>query len=132
MNKNPTAFNIYKRLTKELGLLFPLHESELVVRKNPIPNNLEFHKKKINKEELNSALNEISSTYYKLFKDLGEDKFYEYQEKKSIFSEEPREYPDRKINMSTVISILYVSGFTGDMLYKRAKKYLLEKENKNE
>ena len=128
MNKKPTAFNIYKRLTKELGLLFPLHESELVVRKNPIPNNLEFHKKKITKNELNESLNSISSAYYKLFKELGEDKFYELQEKKPIFSEEPREYPDRHVNMSTVISILYVSGFTGDSLYKRAKQYLTDCE----
>lgn len=121
---NLTAFQIYKIITKELGILFPLMEKEIVVRKNPIPNNLEFHKKNISKIELSNNMDEISHIYYKIFKDVGEDKFYEYHSMKSIFNEKPREYPDRKVNLSTVLSILFLSGFRDKELYNRGITYL--------
>lgn len=127
MNKDRlTSFQIYKKIVKELGLLFPLKESELVVRQNPIPNNLEFHLKGISKKDLSNNMNDISNVYYKLFKEVGEEKFYSLHDKIQLFKEEPREYPDRKVNISTVISILYVSGFRKDELYKRAKAYLIK------
>lgn len=121
-----TSFQIYKKIVKELGLLFPLKESELVVRQNPIPNNLEFHLKGISKKDLSDNMNDISNVYYKIFKEVGEEKFYSLHDKIQVFNEEPREYPDRKVNISTVISILYVSGFRKDELYKRAKAYLIK------
>ena len=130
MSDRLTSFQIYKRICKDLGILFPLKESELVIRQNPIPNNLEFHLKGINKKDLRISLDDISKIYYKIFKELGEDKFYNLHEEKLIFNEEPREYPDRKVNLSTVLSILYVSGFRNDILYERAKKFLLN--NKGE
>ena len=120
-----TAFQIYKKICKELGLLFPLKESELVIRQNPIPNNLEFHLKGIDKKDLSNNLDDISGAYYKIFKELGETKFYSLHNKHKIFLEEPREFNDRKVNLSTVLSILYVSGFRKDELYNRGKKYLL-------
>ena len=120
-----TAFQIYKRICKELGLLFPLKESELVIRQNPIPNNLEFHLKGISKKELSNNLDDISDAYYKIFKEFGETKFYALHEENKIFLEEPREFSDRRVNLSTVLSILYVSGFRKDELYKRGKQYLL-------
>ena len=122
-----TSFQIYKKICKELELLFPLKESELVIRQNPIPNNLEFHLKGISKKDLSNNLNDISSAYYKIFKEFGEDKFYSLHDNHEIFSEEPREFRDRKVNLSTVLSILYVSGFRKDELYNRGKKYLLNK-----
>ena len=120
-----TAFQIYKKICKELGLLFPLKESELVIRQNPIPNNLEFHIKGISKKELSNNLDDISDTYYKIFKELGETKFYSLHDKHEIFLEEPREFNDRRVNLSTVLSILYVSGFRKNELYNRGKNYLL-------
>ena len=120
-----TSFQIYKRICKDLGLLFPLKESELVIRQNPIPNNLEFHLKGISKKELSNNLDNISDVYYKILKDLGETKFYALHDEHKIFLEEPREFSDRRVNISTVLSILYVSGFRKDELYKRGKEYLL-------
>lgn len=122
-----TSFQIYKKICKELGLLFPLKESELVIRQNPIPNNLEFHLKGISKKELSNNLDDISDAYYKIFKEFGETKFYGLHDEHEIFLEEPREFNDRRVNLSTVLSILYVSGFRKDELYKRGKKYLLNK-----
>lgn len=126
---NKTAFQIYKEITKQLELLFPYKEKEIVIRKNPIPNNLEFHKKGITKKELNDNMNEISSAYYKIFKTLGEDKFYELHDNKT-FNQEIREYPDRNINISTVLSILYLSGFKNEDLYNKGLKYLKSFERK--
>ena len=123
--KRLTAFQIYKKICKELELLFPLRESELVIRQNPIPNNLEFHLKGISKKELSNNLDDISNTYYRIFKELGETKFYALHNEHAIFLEEPREFIDRRVNLSTVLSILYVSGFRKDELYKRGKKYLM-------
>lgn len=124
MDNELTAFKIYKRITKELDLMFPLKEMDIIVRKNPIPNNLEFYKKGISKEDLNTSLNNMTKTYYSLFKDIGEDKFYKLQEEIPIFNETPKEYPDRNVNVMTVISILYLSGFRNKELYKRTLDFL--------
>jgi len=121
---NNTAFQIYKELIKELELLFPYKEKEIVIRKNPIPNNLEFHIKGISKKELNNNMTEISSIYYRIFKDLGEDVFYELHNNNKIFNQVIREFPDRNINISTVLSILYLSGFRNNELHNRGLKYL--------
>ena len=67
---------------------------------------------------------DITNIYYSLFKNLGEDKFYELQNNVAIFKEIPKEFPDRSINMMTVISILYLSGFRNNELYKRSLKFL--------
>lgn len=122
-----TAYTIYKQICKELNILFPLKESEISIRKNPIPNNLEFHEKGISKKELSDNMNDISICYYKIFKYLGEEKFYNLQESIDIFSENCREYPDRNINISTVISILYLSGFRDNELYNRSLKFIIKK-----
>ena len=128
---NKTAFQIYKEITKQLELLFPYKEKEIVIRKNPIPDNLEFHKKGISKSDLNKNMNEISLAYYKIFKYFGEDKFYELHENNNIFNYTIREYPDRNINLSTILSILYLSGFKNDELYNRGLNYLLTYGDKN-
>lgn len=125
MDTELTAFKIYKNIAKDLGLMFPYKEMDIVTRKNPIPNNLEFYKKGIQKSELNDSLNDMTKVYYKIFKKLGEEKFYTLQENISIFNEFPKEYPDRNVNMMTVISILYLSGFRKDELYKRALNFLV-------
>lgn len=124
MNNNLTAYKIYKQISKKLELKFPLKEMDITIRKNPIPNNLEFYKKGINKKELNNSIDDITNIYYSLFKNLGEDKFYELQNNIAIFKEIPKEFPDRSINMMTVISILYLSGFRNNELYKRSLKFL--------
>ena len=128
-DKLKTCYKIYKAICNDLGILFPLRESELVVRQNPIPNNLEFYKSPISKEDLHKCLDDISKTYYKIFQEIGEDNFYNLHESNEIFNEHPREYPDRNINISTVISILYVSGFRDNILYEKAKKYLVKERN---
>lgn len=124
MDNKLTAFKIYKQITKELELMFPLKEMDIVTRKNPIPNNLEFYKKGISKRELNSSLEDMTKIYYSIFKELGEDKFYELHNKVSLFKENPKEYPDRNVNIMTVISILYLSGFRNKELQKRSMKFL--------
>jgi len=128
---NKTAFQIYKEITKQLELLFPYKEKEIVVRKNPIPDNLEFHKKGISKSDLNKNMNEISLIYYKIFKYFGEDRFYELHENNNTFNYTIREYPDRNINLLTILSILYLSGFKNDELYNRGLNYLLTYGDKN-
>ena len=77
-------------------------------------------------------MNDISSVYYKIFKELGEDKFHDLHDTIDIFKEEPREYPDRKVNISTVLSILYLSGFRDNELYNRGINYLLKYGDKHE
>lgn len=125
-----TAFKIYKQISKDLQLLFPYKEMDIVVRKNPIPNNLEFYKKGISRIDLNGSLNDMTKTYYSLYKELGEDKFYKLQDEISIFNKHPKEYPDRNVNIMTVISILYLSGFREKELYKRSYKFLTNKSSK--
>lgn len=130
--KYRTAFQIYKQITKELGLLFPYKEQDITIRKNPIPNNLEFHVKGISKEELSDNMDEISRSYYQIFKKIGEDKFYECHDNNPTFCQTIREYPDRKVNISTVLSILYLSGFRDNELYNRGINYLLKYGDKHE
>lgn len=126
MNNNLTAFQIYKIICNKLGILFPFMERDLVLRKNPIPNNLEFHKKGITKIELSKNMDQISKTYYKIFRDLKEEKFYKYHDNIDIFQLDPRDYPGRKINISTVLSILYLSGFRDNELYNRGMDFLVK------
>ena len=87
---------------------------------NPIPNTLDFHLKKLSKKEISKNLDNISKVYYKLYKAI--ETFEDF--KPDIFNEHCSEYPDRKINMSTVISVLYVSGFSGEELYNKAYAYM--------
>lgn len=123
-------YKIYRQLCTELEIIFPLKQSEICTRINPIPNNLEFHKKNISKKELNNNLDEISKTYYKIYKTIGEELFEKLNDENLIFQNRANEYPDRKVNISTVISSLYLSGYKGELLYQKSLKYLLKGDQK--
>lgn len=103
--------------------MFPLQQKELCVRKNPIPNNLEFHLRNITKLDVETNLDEISDIYYTIYRQLGSAKMDEFNSKKQEFELYCDEYPDRVVNLNTAISVLYLSGFRKDELMKRSIEY---------
>ena len=123
-----TWFKIYRRLCDELGIIFPLQQKQLTVPINPIPNSLEFQlrnfKKLTDYNSYRSNLNERAFAYYKICKILGFDKVDELSESIDTFKLKSSEHPDRYVNLHTVISVLYLSGFRDDELVRRSIKYL--------
>lgn len=123
-----TQYKIYKLLSKELGILFPLKESEITTPINPIPNTLEFDikniKSKISRNEIESRRLHRAKAYYTVYKQLGSDKFEELSSSKDTFKLKSTEHPDRYVNLHTIISILFLSGFRGNELVKRSIDYL--------
>ena len=123
-----TWFKIYKQLCKELDIMFPLQQKELSVPINPIPNSLEFQKRNATKlvsyEEYQASLYERAAIYYKICKMLGFDVVEDLSGKNETFKLRSSEHPDRYVNLHTVISVLYLSGFKGSDLIQRSIDYL--------
>lgn len=117
-----TWYKIYRLLCMELNILYPLKQSELCVRVNSIPNSLEFHKRNLSKITLSDNLDELADVYYRLMKDIGFSKFCEIS--LPIFNYRCKEYPDRIININTILSVLYLSGYKGDYLYDKCMCYI--------
>lgn len=130
MSTEINQYKIYKILSQELGIMFPLKESELTTPINPIPNTLEFDikniKGKLSRDEIESRRLHRAKAYYKIYKKLGSDKFEELSSKKPNFKLKSKEHSDRYVNMHTIISILFLSGFRGDELVKRSIDYLIK------
>ena len=124
MKDGLTWYRIYRQLCSELDILFPLKQSELSPRQNPIPANLEFHARNVGKKLVDQTQNDIAKIYYKLYRDLGEDEFLELHTQHDVFNQRCMEFPDRKVNISTVISVLYMSGYRGNTLYQKSLDYL--------
>ena len=129
MKDGLTWYRIYRRLCTELDIMFPLKQSEISPRVNPIPNNLEFHAKHASKKEVDDNITAISKVYFKLYKNLGEDEFWRLTEEIPTFALRCMEHPDRRVNISTVASILYLSGYKGDTLYEKSLNYLKGERN---
>lgn len=123
-----TQYKIYKLLAQELGIMFPLKESELTTPINPIPNTLEFDiknvKNKMSRDEIESRRMDRAKAYYKVYKKLGSEKFEELSAKNINFKLKSKEHSDRYVNLHTIISILFLSGFREDELVKRSIDYL--------
>lgn len=123
-----TWFKIYRRLCTELEILYPFKQQEMTVPVNPIPNSLEFQlrnfKKTSSYDEYRNNLNHRAFAYYKICKQLGFDKVEELSENIETFKLKCTEHPDRYVNLHTVISVLYLSGFRDDELVRRSIKYL--------
>jgi hypothetical protein len=137
-----TAYKIYRRICNELGILFPLQEKELSVPVNQWINSLEFyprHKGRIvtydEKRHMSDVKNSIASAYYKICRDIGVEKVHDMTDEVATFSLHASEYPDRKISLHTVLSILYLSGYRDMDLVSKGKNYLVTAEkggNSNE
>lgn len=130
MSAELNQYKIYKILAQELGIMFPLKESELTTPINPIPNTLEFDikniKNKLSRDEIETRRLHRAKAYYAIYKKLGSDKFEELSSKKPNFKLKSKEHSDRYVNMHTIISILFLSGFRGDELIKRSIDYLIK------
>jgi hypothetical protein len=122
-NSSHTWYKIYKKLCKELDIEYPLQQKELCIRINPIPNILEFNMRNISKEELNNNREEMAIIYYNIMKQLGSIKFSELTE--SAFNN--NKFKDMKINLLTIISVLYLSGYKNDLLLNKAYNYIIHK-----
>ena len=123
-----TQYKIYKLLSQELGIMFPLKESEITTPINPIPNTLEFDiknaKDKLSRDEIESRRLLRAKAYYTIYNKHGEEKFEELTLKNNNFKLKSSEHPDRYVNLHTIISILFLSGFRGNELIKRSIDYL--------
>lgn len=123
-----TQYKIYKLLCNELGIMFPFKESELTTPVNPIPNTLEFDiknaKDKMSRDEIETRRLHRAKAYYSVYKDLGSEKFEELNKKKANFNLKSSEHPDRYVNLHTIISILFLSGYRGKELVKKSIDYL--------
>lgn len=123
-----TQYKIYKLLCNELGIMFPLKESELTTPINPIPNTLEFDiknaKEKMSRDEIESRRLERAKAYYAVYRKLGGEKFEKLTANRDTFKLKSSEHPDRYVNLHTVVSVLYLSGYRGDELIRRSVDYL--------
>ncbi len=123
-----TQYKIYRHICNELNILFPLKESEIVTLVNPIPNTLEFQNKEDRKNltytDYNNRLTERAMLYYKVCKIVGTEKIEKFTKENSTFKLRSSEHPDRKVNLHTVISVLYLSGFRDNDLITRTLKYI--------
>lgn len=127
--KTINQFKIYKILAQELGIMFPLKESELTTPINPIPNTLEFdlkNFKKLGRDEVESRRMDRTKAYYKVYKKLGSEEFEKLTNNKESFKIRSKEHSDRYVNLHTIISILYLSGFRDDELIDKSINYLLK------
>ena len=77
-----TQYKIYKLLVNELGLMFPLKESEITTPINPIPNTLEFDiknaKEKMSRDEIEHRRMDRARAYYSVYKEIGGKSTYCY------------------------------------------------------
>lgn len=123
-----TQYKIYRQLCNELGIMFPLKESELTTPVNPIPNTLEFDiknaKEKMSRGEIENRRTERAMTYYAVYKQLGDKEFEKLTASKETFKLKASEHSNRYVNLHTVISVLYLSGFRGSDLIQRSVDYL--------
>lgn len=131
-----TAYKIYRRICLELGIMFPLKEQEMSVPINKHINTLEYQLKiprSIDKEKkiyINNEKEEKAIAYYKICRNIGSDTVDELSQNKETFKLRASEYPDRAVNLHTVISVLYLSGYRGDELVLKSTNYLIRSENK--
>lgn len=115
-----TWYKIYKFYCKKLDIDYPLKQSELSIKiTNKIKgltNVLEFYNKKLSKKEILNSSDDIASVYYSIFKEYGEKNFYNITDKIFNSKETIELGKTYKINLRTIISILYVSGYRNNEL----------------
>lgn len=139
MKASSTDYRIYKQICNILGIIYPFKESEITAKMKdfiyPEASFIEFHFRKqkdetlkIYRESLNKIRNSQSTIYYRILKKFGSDyidqKITEICNKNVI----PTEHHNMEINLHTFISVLYLSGYRGDVIEDKLIHFLQNKQ----
>ena len=128
-----TAYKIYKKICNDLNILFPFKESEISVHSS-MTNSLEF-RKRISKKTSNDGNSSIklsnylddtkkSFIYYKIYRKIGEAEIDKIHNILNNLYSSPKNHPDKLVDLHTIISILYLSGYRGDSLISKIDDYI--------
>lgn len=135
MKTNSTDYRIYRQICNILGIIYPFKESEITAKMKdfiyPEASFIEFHFKKkkdetlkIYRESLNKIRDSQSIIYYRILKQLGSnyiDKIITDICNKNVI---PTEHHNMEINLHTFISVLYLSGYRGDVIENKLITFL--------
>ena len=113
-NDVKTMFKIYKKLCKLLEIEFPLKESELSTKIDKLIGSVEYLPKNVSRDENNEIKDAVYKAYFKIYRLYGSRKIDYINDKLNIIAGEKF-----LINITTLLTILYMSGYRQDKLVNR-------------
>lgn len=109
-----TMFKIYKRLCVILNIEYPLKQSEITSHTDKLVGSLEYIPKGIDRNTHNNIKDEIYRAYFKIYRKYGSNKIDNINDKLYILTGEKY-----IVNITTLLTILYISGYRQDKLVDR-------------
>ena len=113
-NDVKTMFKIYKKLCKILEIEYPLKQSEISSKIDKLIGSLEYSPKDISRDENMNIKDEIYKAYFKIYRMYGSNKIDSINDKLNIFAGDKY-----LVNITTLLTILYLSGYRNDKLINR-------------